>query len=62
MTILLPCAGRTDLSALYVNQESRRTQQPLLADPVPYQKIVGGKSTQEEICAEDFIELPDVPF
>ncbi len=40
----------------------RLVQQSLLADPVPYQKIVVGKATKEVIPLEDIIELHDVPF
>ncbi len=40
----------------------RLVQQSLLADPVPSQKIVGGEVAREEKCAENFIELHDIPF
>ena len=40
----------------------RLVQQSLLSDPVPYQEIVGGKATHEEVFTENVAELYDVPF
>lgn len=40
----------------------RLVQQSLLSDPVPYQEIVGGKATQEEVFIENIAELHNLPF
>jgi len=40
----------------------RLVQQSLLSDPVPYQEIVGGKATHEEVFTENIAELHNLPF
>ena len=40
----------------------RLVQQSLIADPVPYQEIIGGKTILREKCNENISELHDLPF